>query len=957
MNIILKKNETMQNLVDRLAESFEMVSGVAPVAYWYENLNEDGRILDIHFSKRLRDMLGYSSEEDFPDELSTLMNYTHPDDVQTMLQGAIDAGTGKSDKYDVQYRVRRADGNYMWCNATGELVKDSEGRTIGMYGAFLDVSKEIERRFELGNQEIIGKYITDKLMEEYDALYIVDLDRDEIYPAKSSRVSNVGSFLERKNYRQLITDFAQTVAPRYKNDWISFSDTGYMKQYMADEDHREYIYELPEAKHSMRRFTIDVLERMCGEASILLFSFVGIDEKRAEELGRQNEALETNSMIRVLVSDFERALYVRTGESMEDDVSMVLISSKFLTSTIPGFSNDIPFVEQLDLYINNIIHPDDRERVYEETRREIVLDEIHTHTFYNVDFRTVENGEPHYAQLRFSNVADETRDYGFVIGLRRTDEEKQAELALEEALAMAQSANRAKTTFLNNMSHDIRTPMNAIIGYTGLAASHIDNKELTQDYLKKIGQSSDHLLSLINDVLDMSRIESGKMNLDEKPENLSEIMHTLRNIVQADVKAKELDFFMDTADVTDESIICDKLRLNQVLLNLLSNSIKYTQPGGTVSLRLSQHSVTESGYGIYRFCVKDNGMGMSEEFLKTIFDPFTRVKSSTVSGIQGTGLGMAITKNIVDIMGGNIEVRSKEGEGTEVLVEFKFKLGDAQEKFERIGELEGLRGLVVDDDLNACMSISKMLRDCGMRSEWCASGKEATVRTEEALRIGDMFKVFIIDWLMPDMNGIETARRIRKLVGDEAPIIILTAYDWSDIEEEAREAGVTGFISKPMFPSDLHSVLEKCIGRVQVDTDNVEKSYDFSGKKLLLVEDNEMNREIAIEILSEEGFIIDTAEDGDIAVEKVRHSIVNGKGGGIDYDVILMDIQMPRMDGYEATREIREIPLHGCHVPIIAMTANAFEEDRRAALDAGMDEHIAKPIDVRKLKETLAKFI
>ncbi len=522
--------------------------------------------------------------------------------------------------------------------------------------------------------------------------------------------------------------------------------------------------------------------------------------------------------------------------------------------------------------------------------------------------------------------------------------------ALEEALALAESANRAKTTFLNNMSHDIRTPMNAIIGYTGLAASHIDSKAQVQDYLGKIAQSSEHLLSLINDVLDMSRIESGKVSIAEKDEDLGEILHMLRNIVQADISNKQLDFFMDT-DVTDQFVVCDKLRLNQVLLNILSNSIKYTQPGGTVSLRVKETGVTESGYGKYEFRIKDNGMGMSEAFLKTIFDPFTREQTSTVSGIQGTGLGMAITKNIVDMMGGTIEINSKEGEGTETILNFEFRRAQGNDEPVRIAELEGLKGLVVDDDVSACRNIAKMLRDTGMRSEWCTTGKEAVIRTEEAVSLGDLFRVYIIDWIMPDMNGVETARRIRQVVGDEAPIIILTAYDWADIEAEAREAGVTAFVSKPLFPSDLHNVLNRCCS-ASAGAEAEEKKYDFTGKKILLVEDNEMNREIACEILEEDGFVIDTAEDGTVAVEKMK-SAVPGQ-----YDLILMDVQMPLMNGYEATKAIRALPdpeIAG--ITIIAMTANAFEEDRQEALKAGMNEHLAKPIEIDKLKATLAKFL
>ena len=564
-----------------------------------------------------------------------------------------------------------------------------------------------------------------------------------------------------------------------------------------------------------------------------------------------------------------------------------------------------------------------------------------------------ENGVPEMAMV---GITPMDSHYSERMELAKQNNEQKKRLEeqqnqLEEALMMAQSANRAKTTFLNNMSHDIRTPMNAIIGFTGLAASHIDNKEQVQDYLTKIGQSSDHLLSLINDVLDMSRIESGKMNINEKEESLPEIIHALRDIIQADIHSKEMDFFVDTIDVNDEMVICDKLRLNQVLLNILSNSVKYTPTGGTITLRIKEKSTRKTGYGSYEFLIKDTGIGMSQEFIKTIYDPFTRVNSSTVSGIQGTGLGMAITKNIIDMMGGTIEIASEEGVGTEVTLCFDFKLCGERKEPEKIASLTGLRALVVDDDTNACRSASKMLMDIGMDSDWCTSGKEAIIRTEEAIQLGNLFKVYIIDWLMPSMNGIETTRRIRKIVGPEAPIIILTSYDWSDIEDEAREAGVTEFISKPLFPSDLHKVLCKCCGEVDEAEDKSLDEYDFTDKKVLLVEDNELNREIATELLEEYGFIVDTAEDGSIAVEKMIAAEV-GK-----YDIVLMDIQMPIMDGYEATRQIRKLGTEISKIPILAMTANAFEEDKKAALEAGMNAHIAKPINIEILKSTLAEFL
>lgn len=533
---------------------------------------------------------------------------------------------------------------------------------------------------------------------------------------------------------------------------------------------------------------------------------------------------------------------------------------------------------------------------------------------------------------------------------RRGEEKHRQELS--EALAMAQSANRAKTIFLNNMSHDIRTPMNAIIGYTALASTHIDNQEQVQNYLIKIGQSSSHLLSLINDVLDMSRIESGRMNLNEQPESLAEILLSLKNIIQADVHAKQMELFIDTENIAHEDIYCDKLRLNQVLLNILSNAIKYTRPGGTISFRISERASAREGYGTYEFRIKDNGIGMSDEFVKTIFDPFTREQTTTVSGIQGTGLGMSITKNIVDMMGGTITVESKEKVGTEFVVTLEFRLQERQQETRWIGSLEGVRGLVVDDDMNVCRNVSKMLIDFGMRSEWCTFGREAVARTEDALSMGDKFGVYIIDWLMPDMNGVETTRQIRRIAGEDAPIIILSAYDWSDIESEAREAGVTEFISKPMFPSSLKEVLLKCCGEPAAAEEQVEDIFDFTGRRVLLVEDNELNREIATVFLEEAGILVETADNGKKACD-----ILQASQPGY-FDLVLMDVQMPVMDGYEATRAIRQFERKElASIPIVAMTANAFAEDRQKAQEAGMDGHIAKPIDIKILFKTIENII
>ena len=539
---------------------------------------------------------------------------------------------------------------------------------------------------------------------------------------------------------------------------------------------------------------------------------------------------------------------------------------------------------------------------------------------------------------------------------QKKEQEKKYQTQLEEqnrkleiALQHEGAANRAKREFLFNMSHDIRTPMNAIIGFTSLAATHIDNREQVLDYLKKISTSSQHLLSLINDVLDMSRIESGKVKIEEKAVHLPDLVHDVRSIIQPNVAAKRLSLFIDTMDIEDEDIITDPLRLNQILLNILSNAIKFTPTGGMISIRIAQKNGAPKGCVCYEFRIKDNGIGMSEEFQKHIFEEFSREESSTVSGIQGTGLGMSITKNIVDLMGGTIALTSEPGKGTEFIVTLCFTRSGQKAEPKQLPQLEGLRALVADDDTNTCLNVSTMLSKIGMRPEWTISGKEAVIRTKYAVEQGDAFSVYIIDWLIPDMNGIEIVRQIRKVIGNRCPIIILTAYDWADIEDEARAAGVTAFCEKPLFLSELRRVLAEPFRAEPASKPAQPTAADLKGKKLLLVEDNELNREIALEILKEAGFVVDTAEDGAVAVQKIKQAAPG------QYDLILMDIQMPNLDGYEATRQIRALPdAEKASIPIFAMTANAFEEDRQNALAAGMNGHIAKPLDVPHLLRVLA---
>lgn len=607
-------------------------------------------------------------------------------------------------------------------------------------------------------------------------------------------------------------------------------------------------------------------------------------------------------------------------------------------------------VEQIhkDICILGKLYSEEQEDPEKNYLEEIRVQEQKEWDFECVHLKTGEKRWFH--NIAMGSEVNGKKKYILVMSDRTSD--RKMNQALSEAVHAAETANKAKSTFLSNMSHDIRTPMNAIIGFATLAVSNIDDKKRVRDYLGKILSSSNHLLSLINDILDMSRIESGKLHLEETEVSLSDVLHDLKTIISGQIHAKQLELYMDAMDVTNEDVYCDKTRLNQVLLNLLSNAVKFTPAGGTVSVRIRQYPGTVKGRELYEIRVKDNGIGMSREFVQKIFSPFERERTSTVSRIQGTGLGMAITKNIVNMMGGTIEVQTEQGKGTEFIVRLPFRIQSENQRIEKIAELEGLKALVVDDDFNTCDSVTKMLLKVGMRSEWTLSGKEAVLRARQSMERGDAFHAYIIDWCLPDMNGIEVTRQIRSL-GDDTPIIILTAYDWSDIEVEARAAGVTAFCAKPMFMSDIRDTLMTAIGQKQAEAEAAilpAAGSDFRGKYILLVEDNELNSEIAVEILNEYGFLVDTAENGAEAVEKVK----NSKPG--NYDLVLMDVQMPVMNGYEATKQIRGLDnptLAG--ITILAMTANAFDEDKKKALECGMDGFLSKPIVIEELVGILQK--
>ena len=536
-------------------------------------------------------------------------------------------------------------------------------------------------------------------------------------------------------------------------------------------------------------------------------------------------------------------------------------------------------------------------------------------------------------------------------------QEKKAEIeshkALKEAYRAAENASRAKTEFLSNMSHDIRTPMNAIVGLTAIAGANIESQDRVVECLGKITKSSRHLLGLINEVLDMARIESGRMSLAEEDFSLPELVDNLLTLTKPAIDEHKHQLEVHVEHIEHEAVCGDSLRIQQVFVNLMSNAVKYTLDGGNITLTIEEKPNGFSELGCYEFSIEDNGIGMTPEFQKIMFEPFSRADDHRTTKVQGTGLGMAIARNIVNLMNGDIQVESAPNKGTKITVTVYLKLQENEKEQEK--ELLDLPVLVVDDDKTCCESTVATLQEIGIAGEWVLTGKEAVERCYARHETNSDYFAVILDWKMPEMDGIATARKIRERVGEEVTIIILTSFDFSEIEEEARAAGVNAFMAKPLFRSRLTATLRQFTsGKQEKNARNYLEDFakeNYAGKRILLVEDNELNREIATEIIGMTGVTIDSAENGKIAVEKVMEAPEKW------YDLIFMDIQMPIMNGYEATAAIRALTGNRGKVPIIAMTANAFAEDVQLAKNTGMNEHIAKPLDLNKLNDVLKQWL
>ncbi|MCM1045132.1 MAG: response regulator [Candidatus Gastranaerophilales bacterium] len=946
-----------------------------------------GEAADVYLCTRRGDVIASSNGEKYDEMLPDVLRDTGVIDAETaenvwsVFRGETDERgfiCGEGSLTDNLCALRVPDTEYILVQTFPKDVTQMMVREANRTGMILQVilialfviyillllihSRTLRRRLERENREM--GYVISGVSTLFTRFIMVDLEEGSYQYLAGTRpernkLPTSGSY---ENFTAYLCSSLTDEEERQK--FSEQLEREVLVQELADCGTAQYEFQSRKNKGvAWEHINIISLEQKDGRASKVLFLRQDVTAIKEKELKTQaviNQANRKERQYRIAITSaaFNTFEFNLTQDLIEQDIVRNVEGGRISLLEKTGLSapcaasacfekwKEFVLAESREEY-DAVVNTESLKRRFEQGEAEVAVDY----------WGGVPGGQQMCVRQSFIMTRDEqTGDIMVMVVSRditaQVQRQREQTQALQEALMQAQHANNAKTTFLSNMSHDIRTPMNAIIGFTTIAVSHIDNKSQVLDCLQKVLSSSNHLLSLINDILDMSRIESGKLQIKEQECNISELTHNLVNIIQPQVKAKQLELFIDTFDVANEDVIADSLKLTQIFVNLLSNAVKYTPAGGTVSFRIRQQTTFHRGYGDYVFIVKDNGIGMTPGFVEHIFEPFEREESTTRTGIEGTGLGMAITKNIVEMMGGTITVQSEKGKGSEFKVEVSLKIQDVEKNAAGIKELEGLRALVVDDDCDSCESVTRMLTQLGMRSEWTVSGREAVYRAKSAHNEGDSYHTYIIDWQMPEMSGIETTRRIRAAVGPESPIIILTAYDWTDIEEEATEAGVTAFCAKPLFMSDLKTVLLSANNLAEKEEVVPWTKADFGGKRILLVEDIELNREIAEYILEESGFVVESAPDGTDAVEMVSRSEEGY------YDAILMDVQMPIMDGYEATRTIRALPRKDVEtIPIIAMTANAMEEDKEAALKNGMNAHIAKPLDIDQFLNVLGTYL
>ena len=927
-------------------ENLTLINGAICSGHWYFDCDENGKIVDVSWSHAFRRMLGYNDILDFPNKLDSWSELLHPQDKERVMNQLYSAIADKTNqiKYNVEYRLRMKDNRYQWFRASAEVIRRVDGTANRIAGIFVNIDAEKKRIMQEQKLAAFHRAFTKSNLCEY----YVNLEKNSFETFKVE-ASLMTAFEKSHTWDEFISHFVEYyVIDENKKTVTDFYNRSYIAEKLKGLE-TELSLECRIILNGKERWVRNVIMRGEIEDSEYAMIFLrDITEAKEENIKLQKMASDNANKEQLIQSMVRLVDRFAVCDLKNDRYRFYNLKGQMIYKPLGRYSE---FQEQLLVNYKTMkpLEPMDMLLSPENICKNLTGE----NDIYKFEYCS--QNEDVYKIASFIPLEWEAEKPVKVLWVSMdVSQEKKAEIeshkALKDAYKAAENASRAKSEFLSNMSHDIRTPMNAIVGLTAIAGANIDNKARVMECLCKITKSSRHLLGLINGVLDMARIESGRMSLSEEDFSLPELVDNLVTLTKPSIDEHKHALEVHVRHIEHEAVCGDSLKIQQLFVNLLSNAIKYTPDGGNITFSIEEKPNGFSELGCYEFIIEDNGIGMSPEFQKIMFEPFSRADDQRTTRIQGTGLGMAITRNIVNLMNGSIKVDSALNRGTKITVTIFLKLQESEKEQEK--ELVDLPVLVVDDDKTCCESTVATLSEIGIAGEWVLSGKEAVRRCYEHHEKKEDYFAIILDWKMPEMDGIETARQIRKRIGSDITIILLSSFEFSEIESEAKAAGVDAFIAKPLFRSRLTATLRRFVSEKKEKTarDYLE-STDYSGKRILLVEDNELNREIASEILQMTGVEVEYAENGKIAVEKVLNAPANR------YDLAFMDIQMPVMNGYEATAAIRGLSGERGQLPIVAMTANAFAEDVQMAKNAGMNGHIAKPLDVKKLSEILKKWL
>ena len=930
-------------------ENLALVNESIHSALWYFECNENDEIVHANWSHAFRQLLGYHDILDFPNKLDSWSNLLHPEDYDRVMQLLLETIADKTNttKYNVEYRLKMQDGQYQWFRASAEVIRRLDGSANRIAGIISNIDAEKRSRMQAQRAAAFHRAFTSANLCEY----YVNLEKNT-FDAFKVEPSLMTAFEQNHTWDGLVRFFVDNyVVEEDKKTVTNFYNRAYITEKLKGLE-TELRQECRIVLDGEERWVSNVVMRGEIEDSEYAMIFLrDITESKAETARRMQMASDNASMD-LLIKSMVRLLDRFVVCDLENDRYRFYNLQGEMIYAPTGAYHD--FVEQVAAKYKTLEPLAAMDALFspENIRKNLQGEnDIYKFEYCSIDENTYKIAS--FIPLEW----DGTKLVKALLASMDVSQEKKAEIeshnALKDAYRAAENASRAKTEFLSNMSHDIRTPMNAIVGLTAIAGANIESQDRVVECLGKITKSSRHLLGLINEVLDMARIESGRISLAEEDFSLPELVDNLLTLTKPAIDEHQHQLEVHVEHIEHEAVCGDSLRIQQVFVNLMSNAVKYTPDGGNITLTIKEKPNGFSELGCYEFSIEDNGIGMTPEFQKIMFEPFSRADDHRTTKVQGTGLGMAIARNIVNLMNGDIQVESAPNKGTKITVTVYLKLQENEKEQEK--ELLDLPVLVVDDDKTCCESTVATLQEIGIEGEWVLTGKEAVECCAARHKTGRDYFAVILDWKMPEIDGIATARKIRERVGEDVTIIILTSFDFSEIEEEARAAGVNAFMAKPLFRSRLTATLRQFTsGKKEENARNYLEDFakeNYAGKRILLVEDNELNREIATEIIGMTGVTIDSAENGKIAVEKVMEAPEKW------YDLIFMDIQMPIMNGYEATAAIRALAGSRGKVPIIAMTANAFAEDVQLAKNTGMNEHIAKPLDLNKLNDVLKQWL